>query len=79
MIGRYNEQSWKILLRPPPMFSAHLVFLTGLLSLVTAKLHVHDATFAPDQILRVTAQNITQGCLSKYSVLVNGEKLGDFC
>jgi len=57
------------------MFFRPLAILTGLSTLGTAKLHVHDGSFVPDQILRVTAQNITQGCLSRYSVLVNGEML----
>jgi hypothetical protein len=56
----------------PTMFPVSLVILAGLSTLVVAKLHVHNSSFAPDQILRVTAKNITQGCLSRYSVLVNG-------
>ena len=49
--------------------------LAILSTLGAAKLHVHDGSFVPDQILRVTAQNFSQGCLSRYSVLVNGEML----
>ncbi|KAF7969597.1 hypothetical protein HWV62_26829 [Athelia sp. TMB] len=37
-----------------------------------AKLYVHNSSFTPDEILRVTAENVTQGCESRYSVLVNG-------
>lgn len=29
-------------------------------------------TFVPDHVLRVTARNITLGCASRYSLLVNG-------
>jgi hypothetical protein len=57
------------------MFSRPLAILTVLSTLGAAKLHVHDESFVPDQILRVTTQNITQECLSRYSVLVNGEML----
>jgi hypothetical protein len=54
------------------MYPVPLILLAGLW---TAKLHVHDSSFVPDQVLRVKAENITQGCLSRYSILVNGRML----
>ncbi|KAH8797745.1 Cupredoxin [Xylogone sp. PMI_703] len=45
--------------------------------LTHAFLHVHDHTFVPDAILRVTAENIAQSCLpAKSTVLVNGTSPG---
>lgn len=36
----------------------------------------HDETFTPDYVLRVTAQNISVDCTSRYSVIVNGSSPG---
>jgi hypothetical protein len=36
----------------------------------------HDESFQPDYILRVTAQNYSQACMDRYSVLVNGSSPG---
>lgn len=36
----------------------------------------HDETFVPDQVLRVTAQNISQACDTRYSAVVNGTAPG---
>ena len=41
-------------------------------SLCLAAVSTHDSSFIPDQILRVTAQNVTMNCESRYSVVVNG-------
>ena len=49
-----------------------LLPLAALVTQSLAKLYVHNSTFSPDEILRVTAENVTQGCESRYSVLVNG-------
>lgn len=32
----------------------------------------HDAAFQPNHILRVTAQDYSQACMQRHSVLVNG-------
>lgn len=53
--------------------------LTLLLSLATAiagSVVHHDDSFQPDHILRVTAQNYTEACTTRYSVLVNGTSPG---
>lgn len=57
------------------MFSLRstVVFLVAISTLVTAKLQVHNSSFVPDRILRVTEENVTQGCVNRLSVLVNGE------
>jgi FtsP/CotA-like multicopper oxidase with cupredoxin domain len=36
----------------------------------------HDHPFRPDYILRVTAENYTEACMDRYSVLVNGSLPG---
>ena len=37
---------------------------------------VHDDSFHPDYVLRVVAQNYSQACIERYSVLVNGSAPG---
>ena len=37
---------------------------------------VHGSSFVPDRILRVTAQNVSMNCESRYSVVVNGSVPG---
>jgi L-ascorbate oxidase len=37
---------------------------------------VHDASFVPDEILRITEENVTIACESRLSVLVNGTSPG---
>lgn len=50
-----------------PLFS----FL-GLLSSVGAQTHLHDAaSFTPDAVLRISAQNISVGGINRYSTLIN--------
>jgi multicopper oxidase len=51
-----------------------LLCLSLFLQLVTAV--VHDESFIPDIILRVTAANYSQACQNRYSVLVNGTSPG---
>jgi hypothetical protein len=51
------------------------MLLVAFSSVALARLHIHNSSFVPDQILRVTAENITQGCLTRYSVAVNGQEL----
>lgn len=36
----------------------------------------HDATFVPDFVLRATAQNVSQACINRVSVLLNGTAPG---
>lgn len=46
-------------------------------NIVQARLRVHDDSFVPDAILRVTSENVAQSCLpSKSTVLVNGTSPG---
>ncbi|KAK1994863.1 L-ascorbate oxidase [Colletotrichum falcatum] len=39
-------------------------------------LQVHDASFVPDHVLRVTYENVSMGCQTRPSVLVNGSLVG---
>jgi hypothetical protein len=57
--------------------SAIWIFLT-LVGLVyaTGDTHVHDESFIPDIVLRVTATNYSQTCYERYSVLINGSSPG---
>ncbi|KAJ6141481.1 hypothetical protein N7470_009871 [Penicillium chermesinum] len=53
--------------------------VVALLAFATSSLATlvhHDAAFRPDHILRVTAQNYTAACTTRYSVLVNGTSPG---
>ncbi|KAK2763082.1 hypothetical protein FQN54_009716 [Arachnomyces sp. PD_36] len=60
------------------MFSSkiHGSFLSLILGLVTAtqgaQLVRHDNSFVPNHVLRVTAEDYSQACMERYSVLVNG-------
>ena len=60
------------------MFSGFLpyVLLFASIHRVTASTYVHDQTFVPDVILRGTAANISQACLNRLSVLLNGTAPG---
>ncbi|CAG8262656.1 unnamed protein product [Penicillium olsonii] len=55
-----------------PLFCSIL----GLAISAQAHLYRHDESFQPDHILRVTAQNYSQACMDRYSVLVNGTSPG---
>lgn len=58
-------------------FGSILFVLVLIQEVVATGLHIHNETFAPDAILRVTAQNISQSCLpAKMTVLVNGTAPG---
>ncbi|CEL08619.1 hypothetical protein ASPCAL11767 [Aspergillus calidoustus] len=50
--------------------------LVGLAAAVQGLLVRHDHSFQPDYILRVTAENYTEACMDRYSVLVNGSLPG---
>ncbi|KAK9312688.1 Cupredoxin [Lipomyces starkeyi] len=54
------------------------VKLAILVSTIRAQmvLHDHDESFLPDITLRVTARNISNGCIERYSVVVNGTSPG---
>lgn len=59
------------------LISAHtLVCLCSIFAGVLGGLALHDANFQPDVILRVTAQNISQACNTRYSAVVNGTAPG---
>lgn len=53
-----------------------LVFLLTWATASLGALVHHDHTFQPDHILRVTAQDYTEACSTRYSVLVNGSSPG---
>ncbi|KAJ5575426.1 hypothetical protein N7450_009325 [Penicillium hetheringtonii] len=52
-----------------------LAFLLGLVKVSLGSV-VHDDSFQPDHILRVTARDYDEACTSRYSVLVNGSSPG---
>jgi len=52
-----------------------LAFLLGLVKMSLGSF-VHDDSFQPDHILRVTARDYDEACTSRYSVLVNGSSPG---
>lgn len=55
--------------------SAILLGALGLAKAATTQ--VHDASFVPDAVLRITAVNLAQSCLPpKWTVLVNGTAPG---
>jgi FtsP/CotA-like multicopper oxidase with cupredoxin domain len=53
-----------------------LTLLFGLAKTSLGSVFHHDNTFQPDHILRVTAGNYTESCMTRYSVLVNGSSPG---
>ncbi|OGE47865.1 hypothetical protein PENARI_c035G09877 [Penicillium arizonense] len=53
-----------------------LCLALGLVTATQGLLVRHDNSFQPDHILRVTAQNYSQACMERYSVLVNGSSPG---
>ena len=52
------------------------VWLLASLSLVASTIYVHDKTFVPDVILRGTAADVSQACINRLSVLLNGTSPG---
>lgn len=48
----------------------------GLATAIQGSLVLHDNSFQPDHVLRVTAQDYNQACIERYSVLVNGSSPG---
>lgn len=56
------------------MISSFVLLL--FLGLTKATTVVHDDTFTPYIILRVTAQSVSQACINRVSVLVNGTSPG---
>ncbi|KAI9832633.1 MAG: hypothetical protein M1819_004218 [Sarea resinae] len=70
-----------------PSLTANAPFALLLLMLLLALLllgfaaadtsiHTHDASFTPDFVLRVTAQNFSQACYERYSTIINGSSPG---
>lgn len=58
---------------------SHFLLSTVLLTcgvLGEISVETRDATFEPDQTLRVTTANINNGCIERQSVLVNGTSPG---
>lgn len=53
-----------------------LTLLFGLATASLGSVFHHDDSFQPDHILRVTAENYTETCTNRYSVLVNGSSPG---
>lgn len=55
---------------------AALVFFLTLATTSLGALVHHDDSFQPDHILRVTARNYSEACVTRYSTLVNGTSPG---
>lgn len=53
-----------------------LALLLSLVTVIVGSVVHHDDSFQPDHILRVTAQNYTEACNTRYSVLINGTSPG---
>lgn len=53
-----------------------LCLVLGLVTATQGHLVLHDESFQPDHILRVTAQDVNQACMDRYSVLINGSLPG---
>ncbi|KOC11253.1 putative laccase [Aspergillus flavus AF70] len=53
-----------------------LSLVLGLVTATQGHLVLHDDSFQPDHILRVTAQDVNQACMDRYSVLINGSLPG---
>ncbi|CAI7632070.1 unnamed protein product [Penicillium pancosmium] len=53
-----------------------LTLLFGLATASLGSVFLHDDSFQPDHILRVTAENYREACTTRYSVLVNGSSPG---
>jgi FtsP/CotA-like multicopper oxidase with cupredoxin domain len=53
-----------------------LALLPSLVTAIVGSVVHHDNSFQPDHILRVTAQDYTEACNIRYSVLVNGTSPG---
>ncbi|KAL1966534.1 hypothetical protein VTN77DRAFT_4456 [Rasamsonia byssochlamydoides] len=62
--------------RHRPIYKYFLSLVLTLAAAATNTVHVHDESFIPDIILRVTATNYSQACHERYSVLVNGTSPG---
>lgn len=56
----------------------HLLYIFILLHTLVAPgvALIHDDSFQPDYVLRITAQNYSLACIERYSVLVNGTSPG---
>lgn len=60
------------------MYGVHirLALLLSLATAIVGSVVHHDDSFQPDYTLRVTAQDYTEACNTRYSVLVNGTSPG---
>jgi hypothetical protein len=57
----------------PKMLGILPCLILGLIAAAQAShLRVHDDSFSPDYVLRVTAEDYEQACTERHSVLVNG-------
>ena len=54
------------------MFWLRVVLLSVVATCVAATTYVHDDSFTPDEVLRVTRANTSIGGIYRYSTLVNG-------
>ena len=60
------------------MLSTYISFiiLLSISRLIEAVNFVHNKSFTPDVIIRGTVQNVSQACINRYSVLLNGTSPG---
>lgn len=57
-------------------FKHAIVLLVNLLALSNASLVLHDHSFRPDEVLRVSQKNLTQSCQYRLTAVVNGTSPG---
>ena len=60
------------------MIITHLAIFASLLCghISAIVIHSHDASFVPDSVLRITAQNISIGGINRYTTIANGSQPG---
>ena len=64
--------SWASTLTEAKVSYCSLLLLLPLILLHNVTATIHDDSFTPDAILRVTAQNVSLGGIQKLTTLVNG-------
>jgi L-ascorbate oxidase len=58
------------------LFALNIIWFFSWSTVKAAIVSKHDTSFTPDFSLRVSLENITQGCSTRESVVVNGTSLG---
>jgi hypothetical protein len=58
------------------LFTLTIVFISSWFTVQAEVVSKHDTSFTPDFSLRISLENITQGCSIRESVVVNGTSPG---